>query len=365
MQLITLAITIPIALYIGYRVYLYTVSMHAFQKNPLSQNRSYLFSWHLFITKQILFVAALFFLTGALIRPQWGIRTISSEERGIDIVFTLDVSESMKAQDIQLSGEELDRLSLSKAMIQEYVQENPQNRYSLVIFAGDAFVSTPLTMDEQAFITLLDGVNSDDVSTQGTDLEEALRASIERFRSQDREDRGNAIILISDGGEDDSGNYQDFAGIAQQEGVAIYTVGVGGTKGVPIPDGVDFFGTPRYKTYQGETVLTARNEKPLREIASISGGRYFSAESVRSLGQITSRLDNLETSVLTEETGTQKEDQYQIFVFMACISFLLAVLLPINKEVLQSIYNQGMKMKKMIASVRIPHGEPVQEKNKS
>lgn len=331
MQLPTILITIPISLLLIYQTIRSIQSMKQFQKHNITRNRSYTLSWPLFLIKHILLILCIICITIAVFRPQWGIRTTSSESRGIDIIFTLDVSESMNATDREIQGNQTNRLTLAKNMIQTYVQENPQNRYGLVIFAGEAFVSTPLTLDEHAFLTFLEGIDTNDVAHQGTNLAEALKASIERFHAQDADKRGKAIILMSDGGEEENGNYQNFTHIAKQEGIIVYTIGIGGTKPVPIPEGVDLFGHQSFKTYQGETVLTKLNEKPLQTIANMTQGTYHRADSTQDINHITKDLKHLKTSVLSQEKGTMVEDQYQMFILVAFICLIGYLLLPLKK----------------------------------
>lgn len=321
----------------GILIQRYIRHLRRFNSYQVALNRSYMFSHALLYLKHGLLGLAVILLGIAVLRPQWGVKTISSESRGIDIVFTLDVSQSMRATDLSILGQDVDRLTMAKSLIQSYVEENPQNRYGLVIFAGEAFVTTPLTLDETAFLTFLEGVNYTDVREQGTNIEEALKASIERFRAQDAEKRGNAIILMSDGGEEDSGNYQEFAGVAQEEGILVYTIGIGSARGVPIPDGQDLFGRTQYKTYQGQTVYTKLNEKPLKDIASITGGSYYHAKTANDLSRIQDRLNGLKTSVLSQETGTEVEERYQLFVFSALACFLGFLFIPGDYQLIKNI----------------------------
>jgi Ca-activated chloride channel family protein len=255
----------------------------------------------------------------------------------------------MNAVDTRDGFEEKDRLTMAKHMITAFVTDNPQHRYSLVIFAGEAFVSTPLTLDEQAFLTFLEGVDSNDVGVQGTNLPEALQASIERFRTQDEEERGKAIVIISDGGDEETGQYERFGTIAKQENIAVFTVGVGGFDGVPIPEGADAFGRVEYKTYQGQTVLTELNEAPLKQVADDAGGQYLHGRSVNALSQIEANIAALQSSTLSEETGTRLEERYQIFVLLAGICFLAGVLLPVDEGIFRLPYRLYTELKRKVA----------------
>lgn len=271
---------------------------------------------------------ALLLLALALLRPQWGQKTVVSEASGIDVVFALDVSKSMQALDLSASNNKSDRLTVSKALIADFVNKNQGNRYGLVVFAGEAFVSTPLTFDNAAFLTFLEGVGNADVAKQGTDLGEALKASLDRFVDKDKEPRGKAIVLLSDGGEEGETDYQELAEIAKKDGIAIYAIGIGSDEGVPIPEGADFFGRVTYKMHQGETVLTKLNDEPLKDIADITGGKYFHADEASDMAKISAELEDLPRTTLASEEKSGREDRYQFFLLPAFIFFLIFIMLP-------------------------------------
>lgn len=338
-------LTVAIVIFLAAAVYLARRSFLAIRKfslTPLAfNNRSYAFSRRLLAFKYLCFMLALVFLGLAALRPEWGDRIVKSEGQGIDLVFVLDVSKSMKALDMSSSGQESDRLTASKNMIAQYVSENPDNRYALVVFAGEAFVSTPLTFDNEAFLTFLGTVDYDSVSRQGTNLEEALKASISRFSATPDEERGKALILISDGGDSSSaeasgdkevtGNFMGFAQEAKKEGIRIFTIGVGSKTPVPIPSGTDFFGRVSYETYQGQPVLVKLNEKPLKDIAAAADGLYFQAAKADDLKKISSGLNGLKTSTLERSEKRQGEDRYQFFLLPSFFFFLLFIFIKPKK----------------------------------
>jgi len=284
------------------------MSTHIFQKKK--------WLWRLFF----LFFA-FFFLCFSLLRPQWGEKENRVEYAGIDLVFTLDVSRSMNALDLSTSRERIDRLAFAKEMIKNFVQKNPDNRYGLVLFAGEAFVSVPLTLDHNAFLTFLDGTSSRDVGEQGTDISESLAASVDRFSQKD-EDRGRAIVLISDGGEDAPEDLPAFAHLAEKEGVTIFSIGIGSTEGAHIPEGQSVFGDVIWKTHEGKRVITKLNEAPLQELAHATNGQYFHATSASDLRYISEEISTLQKGVLTKKGKRGKEDRYQIFLLFSFLSFL-------------------------------------------
>lgn len=287
----------------------------------------------LFYAKYIGFVLCFLLLIIALFRPQWGIKKTTIQSNGVDIIFTLDVSQSMKAQDLSEKGRLLDRLTGAKYMIKNFVQSQPGNRYGLVIFAGEAFVSTPLTFDHSAFFTFLDGVGYDDVGAQGTVLSEALKASLDRFLKQDEDDpRGKAIILMSDGGEEMDEATEHFAAIAKADGIRVVTIGVGSKEGVLIPESRDMFGNVRHKTHKGKLVYTRLNEETLQEIADMTDGEYFHVEKSGDLEIITESLESLQKSKLEQKVENRHEDRYQWFLLPAFLCFLVFIFLPKKKN---------------------------------
>ena len=309
-----------------------------FNKNPLARLRNYNFSRALFLMKNIFLAISFLLIALSLLRPQWGLQKTTGSAKGIDIIFTLDVSKSMKAIDMDIDSNELSRLSMSKSMIENFIKKNPQNRYGLVIFAGEAFVITPLTIDHESFLTFLSGVTYDNVGKQGTDLSKALKASIDRFNSNDNEKRGRSIVIISDGGEVSENNFEDFAKVAEKEDINIFTIGVGDTKEVPIPEGKDFFGKIIYKKYQGKIVMTKLNEAPLKKIAKLTNGKYFHAKKKNDLEKISQDIKNLQSTIIKKQEREKKEDRYQYFLFPAFLLFCFFIFVPAKKNTKLKLY---------------------------
>ncbi len=301
-----------------------------FLDHPLSALRNYVFSSRLAVMRHLLVGGVVVMGVLAFLRPQWGTNQSVIEAAGVDVIFTLDVSKSMKARDMAGGA----RLERTKGMIKYFVQNNPVNRYGLVIFAGEAFVSTPLTFDTEAFLTFLEGVDSDDVGKGGTDLASALKSSLERFVSEKSEKRGRAIVLISDGGESLGEKASTYAEMLLEDGVRLVTVGVGLDEPVPIPEGRDFFGKVVYKKHQGKVVYTQLNDAPLRDLASAAEGDYFRVENEDDFLNLVQYLEGLETTVLNRSVGEGKADRYQIFLFCSFLFFAVLLFFPKGKRLL-------------------------------
>ena len=315
-----------------YRIYIKNLG---FNSSALSKMRNYKYSKLLFSVRMMLLLISFLFLFVSVLRPAWGTDRKTVEAKGIDVVFTLDVSQSMKALDI---GKGLvDRLTLAKNMIAQFASTHPSNRYGLVIFAGEAFVSSPLTTDTSAFLTFLDGVSYNDVGKQGTDINAALRASIDRFYSEQDKKRGRSLVIISDGGEDANGDISAFAKVAGDLNIKIFTIGIGSTDGVPIPEGRDVFGHVSYKKYQGKIVTSKLNEKILKQIADETGGEYFHAKKNGDLEKIADKLSSLETSLIKTEENAGLEDRYQYFLLPSFLFFLFYIFLEFADELFFSL----------------------------
>ncbi len=324
LSIIYILLTLPFLL-IGL-LYLYKIYVNndLFDHSFLARMRNYQYFYWQNKLKIIFLAMSLIFLIVVLWQPAWGAKQKTIETKGVDVVFTLDVSQSMQALDV--GDGNTDRLSLAKSMINDFVSKHPENRYGLVIFSGEAFVSSPLTIDAGAFLTFLSGVDYHDVSSQGTNIKAALQASINRFYSEQDKKRGRAIVIISDGGEDMQLDASDFAKVTKKLGIKIFTIGIGSTKGVPIPERRDVFGRISYKRYHGQTVLTKLNEKPLKKIAKITGGKYFHANSSGSLHKIVKELSILETSSIKSQEKIGQEDRYQYFLVVSLLFFVLYLL---------------------------------------
>ena len=301
-----------------------------FSKKHIARMRNYKYFRNLALFKKISLGLSLVLIFISLMRPMWGVKKISEEVLGVDMIFTLDVSQSMQALDM---GGGVDRLTMARQMITNYVSEHSNNRYGLIIFAGEAFVSTPLTLDHSAFISFLDNVSSRDVAHQGTNLGGALEASINRFRAKEEDERrSRVIILISDGGEEADTNIDNFLDVAREENIQIFTIGVGSKKGVPIPRGRDLFGRVTYKEHQGQIVKTKLYEKPLRDIARETGGEYFHAKNKNDLDKILHRIEDLEKNIMQREANGARDDKYQYFLFPAFLFFFIYLFLFFYKS---------------------------------
>ncbi|MDA0690557.1 MAG: VWA domain-containing protein [Nitrospinae bacterium] len=264
--------------------------------------------------KVVFIVLALFFMIVALTQPRWGYEWKDMKQEGVDIIVALDVSKSMLAEDIKPN-----RLSRAKRKISDLLDMLEGDRVGLVAFAGTAFVQCPLTLDYSAAKLFLDATDTDLLSNQGTALAGAIRKSVAAFRSQDK--KSKAIILITDG-ESHGDDPLEAAKWAAEQGVKIFTIGIGKDTGAPIPDAGGGF----KKDAKGEIVLTRLDEPTLQQIALETGGTYVrSVTGDLDLDKI--YLENIKPKIDKKELQTQRRklwtERFQWFVILAIACLLL------------------------------------------
>lgn len=227
-------------------------------------------------------------LTVSLARPQEGVRQSELESRGVDIVLSLDVSTSMRAEDFQPDN----RLAVAKRVAEDFVRARARDRLGLVAFAATAFTQCPLTLNHDALVTLLQRLDFGMVE-DGTAIGMGLATAVNRLRESKA--RSKVVILLTDGiNNRGSVDPATAAELARALGVRVYTVGVGTTGVAPVPVDDPIFGR-RTQPMQVEI-----DEEVLRTIAARTGGQYFRATDPRSLAEIYREIDRLERSELSD-----------------------------------------------------------------
>ena len=244
----------------------------------------------------------------ALARPQTGNEQQLTSGEGIDIVFCLDISGSMLAQDFSPN-----RMEAAKQVASDFIDRRPTDRMGLVIFAGESFTMCPLTTDHAVLKSQLYNVQSG-LLEDGTAIGSGLATGVERLRSS--VSKSKVIILLTDG-EDNGGRLDPNTAkeIAKSFGVRVYTVGVGTEGFAPVP-----VQTSSGVIMQREKVSI--DEKLLTQIANETGGRYFRATDNESLGSIYKEIDRLEKSKFEVTTFTHYTEKFLPFV-LAAIMFLV------------------------------------------
>lgn len=259
------------------------------------------------------------FLVFALANPKFGSSKKRIERKGVDLVIALDVSRSMMAEDLLPN-----RLERSKQLIEKILEAMPNHRMGLVVFAGSAYPQLPLTLDHGAMRTILDVVGAESAGTQGTSIKNALVLSnkILNRGKADKSSGGKAILLISDG-EEQEGGATDQAKLLGDSEIKIYTVGVGSTEGAPIPDGKGGF--MKEGTAQASSRL---HEKVLKELAASTGGTYTRFSGVRGLVEsLETQLEKIRQTASEEYVYTAFKSRFQWFIILSILCLLIDMLL--------------------------------------
>lgn len=278
--------------------------------------------------KFLLLITALSSLILALARPQFGSKISHEKRNGIEAIIALDISNSMLAQDVQPS-----RLDKSKLMIENLINSFINDKIGLVVFAGEAYVQLPITSDYVSAKMFLSDITPNLISAQGTDIARAIRVSLSSFTQQ--KGVGKAIILITDG-EDNEGGALEAVKEAKEKGVNVFILGVGDSKGAPIP-----LGNGEYlKDNHGETVMTALNETMCKEIAQAGSGTYIHIDNTSlAQEQLNNELSKLQKGDSDAVVYSEYNEQFQIVALLSFILLLIEVCLLERKNPLFKRFN--------------------------
>jgi Ca-activated chloride channel family protein len=293
-------------------------ALERFAENTLVQRLVEGFLPHRRRWKLALLVAGIGLLCLALARPLYGQKEEIIKRQGMDIVVAMDTSDSMLAEDLRPN-----RLQVAKREVNRLIDILDGDRIGLVPFAGDAFVQCPLTLDYAAAKMFLDEMDTTTVSRPGTAIGRAIEIATRCFVQE--EQKYKVLILITDG-EDTVGSpdAREMARRAAQQGVRIYTIGVGSRQGVPIPIRDEQGQLVGYKKdQQGGKVLSRLDEPLLRDVALSTDGAYFRATTERfELDRIYDDINQLEEKELRAAVRLRGIDRFQYILLPALILIL-------------------------------------------
>jgi Ca-activated chloride channel family protein len=278
-------------------------------------------------SKAVLLSLAVLFLSVAAAKPQIGTHMEMMKREGVDIFIGIDVSNSMKAMDVNPGP--ISRLTKAKQEIRSLI--NPDrlqgDRVGLVAFAGEAFIQCPLTLDYSAARIFLDVIDTDLIPAPGTDLAAAIRKATDGFIRQERKHK--VLLLITDG-ESHGKDPVEAAEAARKEGVKIYAIGIGNPEGEPIPiynqrgERVGF-----KKDKDGEVIITKMDETTLQKIALATGGKYYRATpSELELNNIYDDISGMEKKELEGKLLLQYDDRFQWPLALAMLFVIWEIFLP-------------------------------------
>jgi len=273
------------------------------------------------ILKKILQILGFTLIVIALIGPQLGMKLVNVKRQGIDIVIAIDLSKSMLAQDIIPS-----RIKKTKHEVKNFINQLEGDRIGLVGFTSKAFLQCPLTSDYDAALMFLDIMDTNLLPQNGTSLSEAISTSSSAFVSKDKKHK--LIILISDG-EDHEKGFDEAVKAATEQGIVIYTIGIGSLEGVPIPTNKGFI-----KDNEGKTVISKLNEMDLKKIAAEGNGNYYlSTSSEGELSDIFKDISRIEKKEFGTKVFKDFEQRYQIILLIGVVLLMIDLAMNERKKV--------------------------------
>ena len=268
------------------------------------------------VLKFVFFVIGLSFLIISLTNPKMGTKLQTVKREGVDVVFALDVSKSMLAEDIAPN-----RLEKAKQIISKIIDKLGSDRVGVIIYAGNAYPLLPITTDHAAANMFLQNANPDMVSSQGTAINEALELAKTYYNNDEQTNR--FLIIISDG-EDHQEETKQIAQNIANEGVKVYTIGVGTEKGGPIPLKLNGALIGYKKDNKGETVITQRKPDVLQDIAEAANGQYIDGNKTeKPVKAIENIIANAQKSEFETKQFSDYKDQFQWFVGIGLLFLLM------------------------------------------
>ena len=264
------------------------------------------------------FALALLFV--GLARPQVGGGQAPLRASGIDIAVAVDLSGSMAAEDFELGGERVNRLTMLKDVLASFIENRPADRIGLVAFGSEAFIAAPPTLDHDFLGRVLKRLELGAIDGNQTAIGSALSAAVNRLR--DLRSKSRIVILMTDG-QNNAGKVPPLtaAEAAQALGVKVYTIGVGTRGFAPMP-ARDAFGR---KVYVRQAVDI--DEDTLKKIAEKTGGKYYRADSTETLRRVYAEIDKLEKSEQEQKRHAYYEELMSWFVVPALALLALELLL--------------------------------------
>lgn len=275
--------------------------------------------------KMALTLLSLLFLISALANPQWGAKKEKVKAQSSDVFIALDISQSMMAEDISPN-----RLERAKRLTQNLVKSLRGNRIGIILFAGNAYLQMPLSNDASAAQMFISSANTNQATTQGTAIGEAIELALKAYAEGEAIQR--ALIIITDGE-----NHDDEAIAKVQEasevGLNIFTIGVGTEEGSFIP--VKSASGNQYKRDdKGELVKSILNPQLVRDLASAGGGKhYFIQEGNEILTDIKRQIDRLEKQEVEQRSFTDYESYFQYLLGIGLIFFILEFFISPKRKV--------------------------------
>lgn len=273
-------------------------------------------------TKFLLVLGAIPLLAIAWANPQWSQQREEVKRRGIDLIIALDVSRSMLAEDVQPS-----RMERAQYFATSLVNELAGNNIGVELFTCSGLMQAPLTTDYAFVKTVLTTAGPYQIGAQGTNIGEAIRVAEEAFEKQAKDSKTanhRALIIISDG-EDHDGSAANAAATAHDNGLLIYTVGVGKENGAQMPIRLETGRRDVVRDNTGNAGITRANPAELESIAEAGGGRYYplSSDSEALVSALRQQIDRIEKSEFESQSFSSYDSFYYYFLWPAFLLLLI------------------------------------------
>ena len=275
------------------------------------------------VVKFVAWLLAVTCLITALAQPQFGSKLTLTKRKGVELIIALDVSNSMKAQDIKPN-----RLERAKRAIAKLTDRLKNDKIGLIVFAGQAYVQLPITSDYSSAKLFLESITTDVVPVQGTAIGAAIEMGLKSFSPKFQGSR--AIIVITDG-ENHEDDAVGAAKNAKEKGIVVHTIGMGLPQGAPIPvtEGSSDF----MKDKSGSIVVTKLDEPMLTQIAEAGGGSYIRASTAEvGLNNLFNEIEKMQKTEMETREYTEYNDQFGVFLTLAFVLILLDFLILDRKN---------------------------------
>lgn len=262
------------------------------------------------LVKFLIICSGLAFLILGMANPQIGTKLEEVKREGVDIIIAIDVSNSMKAEDIKPN-----RLESAKQGIARLLDKLQNDRIGLIVFAGESYLQLPLTVDYSAARLMLNTIDVDVVPIQGTAVGSAIKLAMKSFAAGEKKHK--VIVIITDG-ENHEDDAVPTAMDAHNEGVIVHTIGMGSPEGSPIPIYQNTINVGFKKDQDGNVILTKLDELGLQQIADAGGGKYIRWSTQQNeLETIIKEIEAMEKKEFGAKVFTEYEDRFQYFLLVA------------------------------------------------
>ena len=313
-------ILLPLIILFVWYIYWRKKSISKFATAPLFEKLAPSQSATKHYVKFVLIVFAIVLLIIGLANPKVGTQFEKVKREGVDVMIAIDVSRSMNAEDVQPS-----RMLKARQFVSNLMNKMSNNRIGLIVFAGNAYLQMPLTVDYSATKMYLKQINTDLVPTQGTAIGDAIELAQKSYPENKKNQK--VLLLISDG-ENHEGNAKDAIESAKKNGIKIITIGVGSEKGGPIPLGRN---GEFKKDLEGNIVVSKLNKSMLKDLAKEANGTYYDINTDKIVKNIINEIGSIDGVVIEEKVITDYKKHFQLFLFIAIILLIIEFMISYRK----------------------------------